>query len=131
AGEVYWEGGQELMWLKQRRSPAFGDYQGAGLAFARGMAIAIRDRAQALLPLKATDVDAAFAEPGLCRPLRDARCGGPPDAAALARVRRDIPTLDTVILAEPIPGLPSREWRPPAPVTLRSAPGQPRQEARI
>ena len=131
AGEVYWEGGLELMWLKQRRSAAFGDYQGAGLAFYRGMAIAIRDRIQALLPLKATDADAALATPGLCRPLRDPRCGGLPDIAAFARVCRDIPTLDAVILAEPIPGLQAREWRPPVPAPLRSTPGQSPREAEV
>jgi hypothetical protein len=107
---VYWDGGIEMMWLGLGRPSFFSCTQGVGVVFSRGTAMAYLNRRASLFPLKERDFEECV-EPDDGRQLN-------PRPADLANACAKEPDLDYVVLGRAFPGVASREWDAPVPLTV-------------
>jgi hypothetical protein len=110
SGQVYWEGGTDLLWLKLERPSYFSCAQGTGALFFRGTALAYGHRAQSFQPLRTLDFGV------------DNLCPGISGGAKSQRTRADLATLCTrepelamVVLAQPVADADPKIWEPPVP----------------
>ncbi|MFO1059972.1 MAG: hypothetical protein U1E53_23775 [Dongiaceae bacterium] len=112
---VYWENGVELLWFRLRRASYFSCMQGAGVLYFRQTAIAYDRRSTSVRQFGSPELDEAGgapcpAKPGQGRPRHD--------RAALTRLCGREPSLDYVVIAEPVEGPYLASWQPPASVGL-------------
>jgi hypothetical protein len=127
AGNTYWEGipGLELLWFKLRVPSYYSCIQGSGVMFYRATALEYARRGEALRPLDTEDFDD---KPGsLCLVKNHAKVHGPTTRAQLAGACRALPDLDTLVLAEAVPGAASRVWRSPVPAAYTAMDGKTRR----
>jgi hypothetical protein len=106
---VYWEGGLEVLWFRERRPNYYSCDQGTGALFFRGTALAYRARAETLWPLRTIDFGSS-----LCPNLSDDAKPQRTRADLAAACARD-PELDDLILTRPVEGADAKIWDSPVP----------------
>jgi hypothetical protein len=104
---VYWESGLEMLWFHLRRSDFFSCDQGTGTIFFRGTAFAFERRYETFLPLQTSDY-------------RESSCAPPAPFAKTKRTRAELaavcnrePSLDYLVLEQPIEDVQSQTWKLP------------------
>jgi len=108
---VYWEGGVELLWFKQRRPSFFSCLQGVGAMFDADVAREWMRRARAFSAVNV--IDFQISTRAICPPQAELDQTAPPRPEDVVRVCRELPELDSLVLLTHVPGLPSTEWRAP------------------
>jgi fumarate reductase subunit D len=110
-GNVYWEAGIELVWLKLRRPSYYSCLQGTGAMFYSGTALEYQRRSEGLSGLGTTD----FAEDrsSFCYPKQSPSANGPVVREQLVASCKALPDVDTVVLIQPVLGATHEFWRAP------------------
>ena len=101
-----------MLWFRHGAPSYFSCVQGSEALFFRGTAMDYARRGAALSRLDTADF-APAASPQ-CIEKQNARALGPTDPAQLATVCRALPDLDTLVLGQPVVGVPTQSWRAPA-----------------
>ncbi len=115
AAEVYWDGDVTVPWLLLRRASYFSCEQGTGALFSRGTALAYQARYESLRMLGTLD----FWRDPYC-PAKRNQAVEPLSRGDLASACQREPTLDDLVLTEPVPGAAGTTWVPPVPFKLQS-----------
>ncbi len=109
AGNVYWEGGVDFLWLKLGKASYYSCHQGTAAMFFARTAAEYRRRTDGLSVLNTAD----FADDGggICDVKRTPGAQGPETREQLADACRALPELDAKVLINGVQGVPSRVWR--------------------
>jgi hypothetical protein len=100
SARVFWDGGVDILWFRLQRPAFFSCLQGAGVVFFRDTAMAFRERAESF-PFQMYE--------GRCFDSLAPR-SVPAIAADLERACRLEPSLDYLIVASRIEGMPASSW---------------------
>jgi len=117
AGQVYWEHGVSLLWIKLHKTSYYSCLQGSGAMFFAGTASEFQRRRDGLALLNpagfSIDTCAIKAE----------SAGNTLSRTQLAAVCHRLPELDALILLKDVDGVPHVEWLTPVPVPVIDASG--------
>lgn len=117
AGNLYWEAGLSMAWLKLRRPSHYSCHQSAGAMLFAGAAREHQRRTDGLSGLNTGDFENQ--EGKLCALKREPGELGPANKAQLEAACRALPELDTLVLAKRVEGVRSASWQAPVPLLIR------------
>lgn len=118
-GNLYWERGVELLWIKLNKTSYYSCVQGAGSMFYKGTAASYERISKGLSVLNSSDF--SDDDDSMCWKKHRPGIAGPNTASEMRAACRSLPELDTIVLAQPIVGVPpSGAWTSPTPLSLAS-----------